>query len=284
MNYNKHQITKESNSRELDKKKSRNLEPSSAWLKEWEWLEYCEIDETLLMFCKWCKEAKYDNIFTRGTDIFKRDIVKRHEEKDQKHQKAKQQFAPILPNQLFENDRKIIHQMKCVYFAAKKHLSFNVYPDLCSLISSNNISLTPQPLKFPSQELVEVKNYGSYLNSVAARNFAEAIVHVIETSLINEIKLSVNWSIMIDESTSMDEKHLVIASQHMAFNTPIIRYLGLIKLEDCKSESIMEALETFIINKNLCIMDISHFGSDGASTMTGKYIFCYFINVNLIYY
>ncbi|CAG8485569.1 8100_t:CDS:2 [Scutellospora calospora] len=161
MNYNKRQIIKEPNSRELDKKKSRNLEPSSAWLKEWEWLEYCEIDETLLMFY-------------------------------QKHQKAKQQFTPILPNQLFENDRKIIQQIKCVYFAAKKHLLFNVYPDLCSLISSNNIFLTSQPLKFPSQELVEVKNYSSYLNSVATQNFAEAIVHVIETSLINEIKLSVN--------------------------------------------------------------------------------------------
>ncbi|CAG8813921.1 10504_t:CDS:2, partial [Cetraspora pellucida] len=114
----------------------------------------------------------------------------------------------------------------------------------------------------------KVKNYRSYLNSVAAQNFAEAIVHVIETSLINEIKLSVNWSIMINESTSIDEKHLVIASQHIAFNTSIIHYLELIKLEDCKSKSIMKTLETFIITKNLSIMNISHFGNDGALMIT----------------
>ncbi|CAG8747665.1 4596_t:CDS:1, partial [Racocetra fulgida] len=139
---------------------------------------YCEIDGTLLMFCKWCKEAKYDNTFTRGTSIFKKDIVKRHEEKDQKHQKAKEQLGPMITDRLFESDLKIIHQMKCVYFVAKKHLSFNIYPDLCSLIMKcNSISLTPQPLKFPSQQLNESNNYSNYLNSTAARKFAEAIVH-----------------------------------------------------------------------------------------------------------
>ncbi|CAG8501312.1 162_t:CDS:2 [Scutellospora calospora] len=252
-NNSKRQINKELKTQEPDQKKSRNLKPSSLWLKEWEWLDYCKIDGTLLMFCKWCKEAKHDNIFTRETSIYKRDI----------------QFAPLSIKQLSENDLKVIYQMKCVYFAAKKHLSFNIYPDLCDLIISHNtISLISQLLKFSSQELVETRNYGTYLNSTVARNFAEAIMHVIETNLINEICLSGNWSIIIDESTSIDEKHLVIASHHLASNIPIVRYLGLINLEDCRAESIIKELELFIAKKNLHIKNIAHFCSDGASIMT----------------
>ncbi|CAG8488403.1 334_t:CDS:2 [Cetraspora pellucida] len=190
---------------------------------KWEWLEYCEIDETLLMFCKWCKEAKYDNIFTQGTSTFKRDIVKCHEEKDQRHQRAKQQFGPILTDRLFESDLKVIHQMNLI-------------------TKCNNISLTPQPLKFPTEELSESNNYRDYLNSTAARKFIEAIVHIIETNLINEIQISNNWSIMIDER--------------------------LIKLEDCGAKNIMKKLETFITQKKLSITNIAHFGSDRASTMT----------------
>ncbi|CAG8648427.1 1260_t:CDS:2, partial [Acaulospora morrowiae] len=269
---NKRPAIEELESETSNNKKSRNLiSPLPSWLKDWQWLEYLEVNGSLYMFCKWCKAAKYDNIFTRGTNIFKRDIVKRHDEKDQKHQKAKQQFLHLSTYQLDNEDIKIIQQMKCVYFVAKKHLSFNIYSDLYCLIASNNyISSEPQSLKFALQETIEPKNYGTYLNPAAARNFAKAIVHTIETSLITEIKLSKSWSLMIDESTSIDEKHLVIASQHMAFNTPIIRYIGLIKLEDCKAESIMENLENFIAEKNLNIIDIMHFGSDGASTMIGQ--------------
>ncbi|CAG8580510.1 25863_t:CDS:2 [Dentiscutata erythropus] len=58
-----------------NQKKSRNMAcPPSSWLKNWEWLEYLETDGTLRMFCK----------------LY---IVKRHDEKDQKHQRAKQQLS-----------------------------------------------------------------------------------------------------------------------------------------------------------------------------------------------
>ncbi|CAG8791828.1 12498_t:CDS:2, partial [Cetraspora pellucida] len=169
---------------------------------------------------------------------------------------------------------KIIQQMKCVYFTAKKHLSVSIYPDLFSLVTnSNNISLDLKILKFSAlslQESSENKSYGTYLNYTAARNFATAIVHVIEKELISEIELAKHWSIMIDESTSMDEKHLVIASQYIISNLPIIRYIGVIKLEDCRSEYIFEKLKNFISDKGLNIENIAYFGSDGTSTMIGS--------------
>ncbi|CAG8780313.1 6487_t:CDS:1, partial [Gigaspora rosea] len=151
------------------------------------------------------------------TNIFKKDIVKRHDEKDLKHQKARQQFSTLV--------LKIIRQMKCVYFAAKKHLSFNVYPDLYrAVIIFLQILKYLKIFALSLKESSEYKGYGTYLNHVATRKFA---MDVIEEKLINEIKLAKNWSIMIDESNSIDEKHLVI---------PVIRYMGVMKLEDCRAQ------------------------------------------------
>lgn len=44
----------------------------------------------------------------------------------------------------------------------------------------------------------------------------------------------------------------------------------MIELENCNSESITNNLERFIIAKSLNIENLTHFGSDGASTMLGQ--------------
>ncbi|CAG8726707.1 17685_t:CDS:2, partial [Racocetra persica] len=118
--------------------------------------KYLETDENLRIFCKLCKAAKFDNAFTQETNIFKKDIVKRHDEKDLKHQKA------------------------------KEHL----------VVNSDNISSDPQILKFSAlslEESSEYKGYETYLNHVTAQNFAIAIIHIIEEKLIDEIKSAKNW-------------------------------------------------------------------------------------------
>jgi hypothetical protein len=75
---------------------------------------------------------------------------------------------------------------------------------------------------------------------------------------------------MIDESTSFTAKHLAIVSKHISENKPVLRYLGLVELDNCNSETIMENLNQFIIAKSININNLIHFGSDGASTMLGK--------------
>ncbi|CAG8761049.1 18777_t:CDS:2, partial [Gigaspora rosea] len=120
-------------------------------------------------------------------------IVKRHDEKDFKHQKAKQQFSTL-------------------------HISFNVYPDLYNLVSSSDgISSDPQILKISALSLENLQNI--------------------------KVMLAKNWSIMINESNSINEKHLDIATQYMSLNVP-----------------------NFIFNKDLNIENIAHFGSDGSKT------------------
>ena len=56
----------------------------------------------------------------------------------------------------------------------------------------------------------------------------------------------------------------------MANNVPVVRYLGLIELDDCSANSITAYIKRFLIEKDLQIKNIAHFGSDGASVMTGS--------------
>jgi len=190
-----------------------------------------------------------------------------------------------LSRNLLNDKEKIINQMKCIYFAAKNHLSLNLYPGLCDLVlnTNKNADNTIHPLKLPplsslnpSADTANTSQYGSYLNPMSARKFEEAIFYVVEKALINEIKVSDQWSLLIDESTSItDEKHLVLVSKHMANNVPVIRYLGLIELDDCSANSIMTYIKNFLVEKDLQIKNIAHFGSDGTSVMTGMFVLAF---------
>ena len=219
----------------------------------------------------------------KGCGTYKKDFVNRHV-KNQEHtllEKARKSNQPnivqSLSNRLTNDKEKIINQMKCVYFAAKNHLSLNLYPELCNLVLNSNRFpkiTTPQLLQLPSLSSLnipaETSQYGSYNNSKYARKFEEAIFYVIEKALIDEIKTSERWSILIDVSTSItDEKHLVIVSKHIANNVLVLRYLGLIELDNCSANNITTQIKSFLNEKGLQVENIAHFGSDGASVMTG---------------
>jgi len=256
-----------------------------------DWLEYRNIGETVMMFCTWCERAGYGNQMAKGCSTYKKDLLDRHV-KNQEHvllENARKTNQPnimqSLSRNLLNDKEKIINQMKCVYFAAKNHLSLNLYPGLCDLVlnTNKNADNTIHPLKLPplsslnpSADTANTSQYGSYLNPMSARKFEEAIFYVVEKALINEIKVSDQWSLLIDESTSItDEKHLVLVSKHMANNVPVMRYLGLIELDDCSANSIMAYIKNFLVEKDLQIKNIAHFGSDGASVMTGMFVLAF---------
>ncbi|CAG8853784.1 45492_t:CDS:1, partial [Gigaspora margarita] len=69
--------------------------------------------------------------------------------------------------------------------------------------------------------------------------------------------------------TMFTSKHLAIVTKHLFENKPILRYLGMIELDDCGAESITANLKRFILAKLLNIEYLIHFGSDGASTILG---------------
>jgi hypothetical protein len=267
----------------VNKKLKTAAAPKDSWRNIHDWLEYRDINEKVFMFCTWCEKAGYSNQFAKGCSTYKKDLIDRHV-KNKEHnllEKARKRNQPniiqSISQQINIDKEKIINQMKCVYFAAKNHLSLNLYPDLCNLVlnsNKNTSQIQPHLLQLPPlsslQPPVNTPPYGSYCTSKYARKFKEAIFYVIEKALIDEIKASGQWSILIDESTTItDEKHLVLVSKHIANNVPVLRYLGLIELDDCSANNITTQIKSFLNKKGLQIKDIAHFGSDGISVMTG---------------
>ncbi|CAG8558437.1 5027_t:CDS:2, partial [Scutellospora calospora] len=78
--------------------------------------------------------------------------------------------------------------------------------------------------------------------------------------IIQELVLAKNWSILIDESTSFTSKYLAIVTKYLTQNSPVLRYLGIIELDNCNAESITNNLEIFITAKSLNIKNSTHFG------------------------
>ena len=62
-----------------------------------------------------------------------------------------------------------------------------------------------------------------------------------------------------------------------------MRYLGMLNLEETDALYIFNQINSFILSKNLNFNSLIHFGSDGASTMTGTVIlFIYLLLVDFI--
>jgi hypothetical protein len=177
----------------------------------------------------------------------------------------------------------IISLMRNVYFCSKNNQAINIFPELCNLISiqvknnkeylvSNRMSVLKQP-NYEKNSSTK-SQYGSYTNSNAGNEFLESICYVIEKGLFDELNDSKFWSILIDETTTIaNNKYLAIVSKHMINNTPYVRYLGMIDLEETDALYIFKQIELFVSSKNLNFNSLIHFGSDGASNMTGNIIY-----------
>ncbi len=130
-------------------------------------------------------------------------------------------------------------------------------------------------LAFPKQLVANINSsrssYGTYQNHNSGREMEKSIISIIKQELYQEINNSPFWSIMIDETTSIsDEKHLAMVSKHFSHNVPVLRYIGLIELEDCTADNILTQILEFIQVNGLNLDKLIHFGSDGASTMVGE--------------
>ncbi|GBB86298.1 hypothetical protein RclHR1_12720005 [Rhizophagus clarus] len=106
----------------------------------------------------------------------------------------------------------------------------------------------------------------------AGLNFIESFSCIIECQVIEEINKSTGWSILLDESTTITiDKYLAIISKHIVRNEPVLRYLGMINLEECDVSLITKDIEIFCNTKGISFKALFHIGSDGASVMIGKH-------------
>ena len=58
----------------------------------------------------------------------------------------------------------------------------------------------------------------------------------------------------------------------MVNNIATLYYLGITAVTNTFAESLLEAIDSFILQKGLPANKLYHLGSDGASNMTGLYL------------
>ncbi|CAG8582892.1 23166_t:CDS:1, partial [Gigaspora rosea] len=72
-------------------------------------------------------------------------------------------------------------------------------------------------------------NYVLYKNAVVGRELLSSIFTIIEENVISEVKKSLCWSLLVDESNTniIFEKTIALVSKHLVNEEPIFRFLGL---------------------------------------------------------
>lgn len=250
------------------------------------------------MYCTWCQDINAKNIFAQeGCEWLKEEYLTRHI-KIREHMNAakgkdtrQQTLFSSFTIQYGETKAQALASMRNVYFLSKHHLALNIFPALCNLVNFTHSNYSeiiyknlPCTIDPPSLHLEENNNFGTtneenyatYQNPVAGREMLESLAYIIEKDTIAEINNSPLWSILLDESNTVtNEKTLAVVSKHIANNIPVIRYIGMITLNETTAEAILADLELFCIAKGLNLTRLIHFGSDGASNMTGNYFYLY---------
>jgi hypothetical protein len=249
------------------------------------------------MFCIICKKANIHNSIwvTTGCDTMKLEFIKRHEN-SAGHKNSLQILDPSQTsikedvNQLLgKGVDSVVAQMRNIYFLSSQNIAINVYPNLANLVNyqkenpSNLVSDIPlqilRPSTLPQKENHSISqkstgsNYATYTNRVSGNELLASLARPIEEAVVNEIRSSSCWSLLVDESNTVStgEKTLALVSKHMVNNIATLRYLGITVISDASAESLLEAINSFILQKGLPANKLYHFGSDGASNMTGLF-------------
>ena len=150
----------------------------------------------------------------------------------------------------------ILKLMHLCYFIAKENLSFCKYNSL--------IELT---------EILGV-NYGisKYQNRFALSSFLKAISDSIFIRLLEKIRNSSTFGIMVDETTDISTKQQLIiycTYWNQIEQRPCYSYFKTIEIKDKTSTSLLNSLRSILSINNLSVMDMMGFASDGAKNMTG---------------
>jgi Domain of unknown function (DUF4371) len=263
---------------------------SLEWFKDYPWLEANSTGESTILYCKLCRDQNGKSKFAKGTSTLRLEGIRRHL-RTSEHKKSVElaeaeqiQTNTVTMYQPSKKKLSIISLLMDVYYCSKHNLSLNIYPDLCNLISLqikniNNLSISDNISTLKSASLekssLHKSKYGSYTNPKAGFEFLDSISYVIRKTLFEEFSSSIYWSIMIDETNSIDnDKYLAVVSKYFVNNIPCMRYLGMINLDSTDSENIYNQIILFCISNEISYQNLIHFGSDGASNMIGiKIIF-----------
>ncbi|CAG8735220.1 6725_t:CDS:2, partial [Funneliformis caledonium] len=209
------------------------------------WLEHQIIDNKNFMFCTICQKAKGNSLWaTSGCDTMKLEFVKRYENSVE-YKNSLQILNPSQTgikedvNQMLRMSMdSVVTQMRNIYFFTSQNIVINIYPDLANLVNYQK----EHPTSMFKQQKTSRSNYATYTNKVNGHELLVFLTRPIEEAVINEIKSLSCWSLLVDERITA--------------------------VSDTSTESLLEVIDSFILQKGLPANKLYHLGSDGVSNMT----------------
>lgn len=247
------------------------------WTREFKWLEKVEIDGRLGMQCKLCK--KHGKVPRNGRGSWctepcftmRKDKIMRHAESHMHRSAAvveaehgaggiRQAFQDAVTLEV----KAAIGCCKCIYFLCKQEIAHTTtYPHLLTLAES---------LGCEYFKALNVGRNAKYTSPQIVAEFLDIISGLVEEDVLENVKASSFYSLMVDESTNISIlKQLVLYGRCVVNGELKTRFLKIVDLADGKAPTIVDAITTYLTSVDLGIDTMSSFGSDGASVMTGRH-------------
>ena len=138
------------------------------------------------MFCKTCKKHGKSNLFTKGTNRKREDVLKEHIEskdhvnayEDELTQNTTKKLLTIL---LSKNKAKFMILLKIVFYITKEDISFNKYEGMCKLF----FDLFNELLMYDKKSKLERPL--NYLSTYGFNNFIESLSTTLKNNIISQV-------------------------------------------------------------------------------------------------
>ena len=153
---------------------------------------------------------------------------------------------------------------KCIYFLCKQEIAHTTtYPHLLTLAEN---------LGCEYLRALNVGRNAKYTSPQILAEFLGVINSLVEEEVLQSVKASSFYSLMVDESTDVSIlKQLVLYGRCVVNGAVKTRFLKIIDLADGKALTIVDSITKYLASVDLNIDKMSSFGSDGASVMTGRH-------------
>ena len=259
----------------LKRKKKVKREFREQWKTKYKWLREAKHEGKTVMKCIYCEEHKAPGPWGIGIGCFalQHDSLVVHASSSiHKLSQAKwiygneRKAKPITEHIACIDDRnkeRVITMMKLVYWMVQEDLPLSKYESLCLLSMSLN---TPN--------MAKNKDYTSYTNHMAAKEFVFAISEYLEELQISRMLDSPFFSVMLDESTDRSlEKHLVVYATFLdskGLGPPISQFLKLINVVAGRGKTTYDAIKGLMEARGLSNERLIGVSTDGASSMVGN--------------
>ena len=124
---------------------------------------------------------------------------------------------------------------------------------------------------------LEVYPNAKYTSHMSVSEIVQSISGVLEEDILNDLRQAEWFALLADESSDVANREQFAVIVRFVWKGNVREeYLGLIHLDRGDAESLMKAIESFLIAKGVNIQRAIFVGFDGCNTMsgvnTGKYI------------